>query len=385
VALSGGTDSLALVVLAAEWAKARGGNVTALTVDHRLRPASAAEARSVGNLMRRLGIGHRVLVWRGRKPASGVMAAARAARYRLLGDWCRRRGVLHLLAGHQRDDQAETVILRRRQGSGPDGLAGMAALAEREGHRLLRPLLEFSRAEIAGFLRRAGLVAIEDPTNRDPAYARSNLRREGGLDHARLAAAARRGGRARATMEAKVAALLARAATLHAEGWAEIELGAFRRVRSEVGQRALARLLTTVGGGEFPPRGARLARAFDRLEQGAARTLGGCRILPWRQGRIAICRELAACQPPVAPGKGAWDGRFRICAKSGRVGALGDEGWRQVRSRIAPVRIPHPARLALPALWRGGRVVAQPQLGFGRGLGAEFRPRRALSDAPFRI
>jgi tRNA(Ile)-lysidine synthase len=128
VAVSGGPDSLALVLLAEKWARQRGGQAWALTVDHGLRPESAAEARRVAFWLAARSIAHQILVWTGDKPASGIQEAARDARYRLLAEWCRTHGCLHLVAAHHREDQVETHLIRRRAGSGPDGLAGMSAV-----------------------------------------------------------------------------------------------------------------------------------------------------------------------------------------------------------------------------------------------------------------
>ena len=141
VAVSGGPDSLALAILADRWARERGGQICALTVDHRLRPESADETRRLAAWLSARAIRHEVLVWAGEKPRTGIQEAARFARYRLLGGWCRDHACLHLLTGHHRDDQIETHLIRRRAHSGPDGLAGMSAIRELADCRLLRPLL----------------------------------------------------------------------------------------------------------------------------------------------------------------------------------------------------------------------------------------------------
>lgn len=156
VAVSGGRDSMALALLAAGWAAARGGRVVALTVDHGLRPEAADEAHRVGGWLAARGIAHQILTWNGPHPARGVQAAARMARYRLLEGWCAERAILHLLLGHQRDDQAETVHMRAERQSGGVGLAGMPAVRETARLRLLRPLLGFPRRRLAATLRAAG-------------------------------------------------------------------------------------------------------------------------------------------------------------------------------------------------------------------------------------
>src|SRR5262249_20106992 len=174
VAVSGGRDSMALALLVAAWAERRGGRVTAITVDHGLRPEAAAEARQVGRWLRAHGITHRTLRWRppaGALPG-GLQAAARAGRYAPPCGWGRPRGVLHLALAHQQEDQAETLLLRLARGSGLDGLAAMAPIAERMGVRLLRPLLSVPRARLRATLVAAPQPWIDDPSNENPAHAR---------------------------------------------------------------------------------------------------------------------------------------------------------------------------------------------------------------------
>ncbi len=175
-AVSGGADSLALAVLLHDWARPLGGHITALTVDHGLRPEAAAEARFVARTLEPLGLAHQTLRWRGAKPGANISAAARRARYDLLSRRCEQRGLLHLALGHHLDDQAETFLLRLGRGSGLDGLAAMAPIVELPGLRLLRPLLGLPKVRLEATLRARGLDWIEDPTNRDPAQARARLR-----------------------------------------------------------------------------------------------------------------------------------------------------------------------------------------------------------------
>jgi tRNA(Ile)-lysidine synthase len=176
VAVSGGPDSLALIILADRWARQRGGEAWALTVDHGLRPESAEEARTVAGWLTDRCISHETLVWAGAKPQSGIQEAAREARYRLLGQWCRAHGVLHLLTAHHREDQVETYLIRRRAGSGIDGLAGMSAVRELAGCRLVRPLLSVPRARLLAVLKEEDQPFLSDPSNLDPAFERARLR-----------------------------------------------------------------------------------------------------------------------------------------------------------------------------------------------------------------
>jgi tRNA(Ile)-lysidine synthase len=286
VAVSGGADSMALLRLAALWARARKGKITALTVDHRLRTESAAEARQVARWCRTLGVAHVVLSWEGVKPATGIQAAARAARYGLLEDWCVAHGVLHLLVAHHADDQAETTALRRERGSGEDGLAGMAAIVETRRIRILRPLLGVPKARLIATLIRARQGWIEDPSNRDPRFARARLRAAKAPRRV-LAYAKRRNAR-----EAQVAELLA-GAWVHPSGWAEADEAALAAAGPDLGRRALARLLQCVGGAEYPPATEKLEalwRAVTERRLSQARTLAFCRIQA-RKGRLVIALE----------------------------------------------------------------------------------------------
>jgi tRNA(Ile)-lysidine synthase len=407
VGVSGGADSLALALLAHEWARGQGGRITALTVDHGLRPDSGAEAARVGAWLGGHGISHAILPWIGAKPTSAVQARARDARRALLAEWCRAAGVLHLLLAHQRDDQAETVLLRRQSQSGPDGLAAMAAIVELPALRILRPLLGLSHASLTTFLAARGQDWIEDPSNQNLAFTRIRLRRA--LDDeqaAALADGAAAAGRVRAAHEREVARLLARSVTIFPQGWASLSWEDVSRADASLSQAVLARVLRTSGGGANAPRGDGLARLHRRLIDGALGggcTLAGCRVVPWK-GRILVAREARACPevPLTGPGLLHWDDRFAITigepAASGvalRIGPLGQTGWAFLARYHKPVRclpIPHAARLALPALKDLDGVREVPHLLYSRAGNdpvsvvikcADFQPLHPLAGPEF--
>ena len=225
VGVSGGPDSLALAILADRWARRRGGEAWAVTVDHGLRPESAAEAETVGRWLAARGIPHAVLAWRDAKPATGIQEAARAARYRLLAEWCAARGCLHLLTAHHREDQAETYLIRRRAGSGPDGLAGIAAVRELPRLRLVRPLLLVAKARLHAFLDAESQEYLQDPSNRNPRFRAFAL--AAGGQSARVSRVTLREVRgnalSRIERERELATLLARTVALHPAGFALID------------------------------------------------------------------------------------------------------------------------------------------------------------------
>ncbi|MGA8402463.1 MAG: tRNA lysidine(34) synthetase TilS, partial [Stellaceae bacterium] len=303
VAASGGPDSLALAILADRWARERGGVAWALVVDHRLRPESAAEARQVAGWLSARAIPHTVLVWDGDKPATGIQEAARSARYRLLAEWCAERGCLHLLTAHHRDDQVETFLIRRRAKSGVDGLAGMSAVRELPHLRLVRPLLGIPKTRLAAFLAAEGQEYLQDPSNRNPAFERSRIRMEmltspqlrgegaerseaGEGQEAEILIQVRTNAAARIARERRLAALLAHAVALHPAGFALIDPAPIA-ASGEIGDQALGRLVAVLGGVAYPIRRERLRRLREALVETPrrARTLGGCRFVPWR-GRV---------------------------------------------------------------------------------------------------
>jgi tRNA(Ile)-lysidine synthase len=212
LAVSGGPDSIALMWLAARWRRtlARGPRLIAVTVDHGLRAEAAREAREVKRLARALDLPHRTMRWTGAKPRTGLPAAARSARYRLLAQAARSSGATHIFTAHTRDDQAETLLMRLFRGSGIAGLAAMAPVTEREGLWLARPFLNVSKSQLVATLKRAKIGFAEDPTNRDTHFTRPRIRAvmpvlaaEGG-DVRNLARLASRLARANAAVEVLV-------------------------------------------------------------------------------------------------------------------------------------------------------------------------------------
>ncbi len=393
VAWSGGGDSSALLLLAKDWIAARGGSLLALHVDHGLRANSAEEAKSLEARARALGIEFAGLRWDGPKPASGVLEAAREARYALLERECAARGILHLLVAHNREDQAETIALRAERASGPTGLAGMSAVVERAHVRVLRPLLGVAHADLLATCRAAGFAWLEDPANANPATARARLREIPPPSPDPAAAEIRR------AREAELARRLGRAVALAPEGFARLRLGELGT--DDIALEALARLARTIGGGVYGARRARARTAFDRLRAGATVTLGRCRFVAGRDG-ILVAREEAHLEPDVALVPGAdtpWDGRFVLrsaAARTGlRVGALGSAGWGELPAALRDThraRIPLAARAVLPALRDLEGLYAVPYLLYGRDPGAldtlsrldvRFRPRHPLAPARF--
>ncbi len=405
VGVSGGRDSMSLALLAARWATQRGGNVVAITVDHGLRPESAWEARQVGDWLAAHGIRHHILRWPGPYPASGIQAAARQARYRLLSEYCRDRAILHLLVAHQREDQAETVWLRRERASGRHGLAAMAAISELRHVRLLRPLLDVPRARLAATLDAVDQPWIDDPSNLDSNMARGRLRSE--VAHGSVAGAlaiAAASADERLAAERAAAALAARALRFHQAGFITVDRSVLTAGAPEIVDHVLARAVMAVAGRTYPPRGERTQRlreAMSSSDDFRSRTLGGCRLVG-QANWIHICREPARIGPSVPLQTGTdelWDNRYLVSVTKNlgeetRLDALTAAGWNQIVGCDPGLRestLPYAARVVLPAVWHGDQVLAVPHLAYGdrvnppftAGLQLKWRPPLAVAPARF--
>lgn len=300
VAVSGGGDSLALMHLLADWAKARGlPPPLVLSVDHGLRKDSAKDARQVVRWAKDAGLKAHILVAKGARPKADIEAQARAARFALMGAWLRRHRIAALYVGHTVDDQAETFLLRLARGSGLDGLSAMRPLspfplAGFEGHVVVRPMLGLGRAALRGWLTARGLAWLEDPMNQETRFARTRIRNlaaqlaEAGLSPGRIADAADHLARAREALDLVTDAVLARAAQIHPQKGAAneailLDAKALAAAPREVGLRALASLLMRLSEQDYRPRFEALERLFDRIcgrQLGGGATLSGCRIGP---------------------------------------------------------------------------------------------------------
>jgi tRNA(Ile)-lysidine synthase len=254
LAVSGGPDSTALLVLAARWRKRRrkGPELLAVTVDHGLRKEAANEAAAVKRLARALGVTHRTVKWKGGKPSAGIQEKARLARYELLMKEAARAGATHLLTAHTCDDQAETVLFRLARGSGIAGLGAMARITPLGGGALVRPFLDLPKARLVATLKARKIAFAEDPSNADPKYTRVRWRAlmpglaQEGLHAARLAALATRMRRANAAIDTLVDAVAHRIAVT-APATLSIDTALYAELPEEVALRLIGRAIGAVG------------------------------------------------------------------------------------------------------------------------------------------
>lgn len=381
VAVSGGSDSLALLTLLDDWRRAGGPALCAVTVNHGLRAEAAAEAAAVARHCAALGVAHTTLCWSGWDGRGNLPDRARRARYALMADWARAAGVGCIALGHTLDDQAETFLMRLARAAGVDGLAAMAPRFDRRGVGFARPALGLRREDLRAVLRARGIGWAEDPFNGDPAYERARARQALaamaplGLSAPALAAVAGNLADARAALDVQVAGAAAAIARVEG-GDVVIDRAGLSALAPEIARRLLREALMWIGGGEYPPRGAALERALEAARAGNGLTLRGCRLIARRASLRITREERAVAGHAVAPGE-LWDGRWRLCGPNipgATVAALGEAGRRQCRGRGAGA-LPAASLPATPAVWHGAELVSAPLAGLENGWRAELVPR----------
>ncbi|QDC08889.1 tRNA lysidine(34) synthetase TilS [Oceanicola sp. D3] len=376
IALSGGSDSTALLILTREALPEI--QLFAATVDHQLREGSGKEAEQAGQLCHSLGLPHEILPWEGWAGEGNLQAAARSARSALLADWAERNELAHVALGHTRDDQAETVLMRLARGSGVDGLAAMAPLRRSAGISWLRPMLEVSRQDLRAELTARGVAWADDPSNDDLRFDRVKARAMTkelsrlGLTPERLVRTASQMAMARDALNHGAAAYLGRASV--EQGDLLMPSPASLSAPRETVLRAFAHALCWVSSTVYRPRFESLTAMLDGLEQGKAGTLHGCRIssegATWR-----ITREYAAVADVATPPAALWDKRWQFhgpkppdgahVAALGAIGLAECENWRDSG-------LPRASLLASPALWLGDRLLSAPLAGRPEGWAARL-------------
>ncbi len=397
LAVSGGPDSMALMRLARRWLtlKSRSpSDIAVATVDHGLRPESKDEAAFVAKHASDLGFSHATLAWTGEKPKTGIQAAARRARYELLASHALSCGAACIVTAHTEDDQAETLLMRLRRGSGVDGLAAMALVSERNGATLVRPLLGFSKGRLTACLRAASTPFIRDPSNDNAAFERVRLRHAAntlasvGITRSSLAMTAARLGRSRDALHSVTEDFLDRHFHVTILGQGKISREAIEAVPDDIALRALARILTLIAGAEEPPRLLKLEKLFSNLYlRKGETTLGGC-IMIEASGTLNFYREPGRQRAkPLTVEAGAervWDGRFALGFapvedSTMTVRPLGADGWlsykKAIKEKGLPLTANRLAALTTPALWKGNRLLCAPLLNLSDPPGdAAVRP-----------
>lgn len=381
IAVSGGGDSMALLHLACEYYGA--AQVCVVTVDHGLRKAAADEARMVGQVCNGLAVSHDILRWSGWNGQGNLQDQARRARYGLIADWAKTRGIETVLIGHTQDDQAETFLMRLARGSGVDGLSGMAATRIESGITWARPMLGVLRQDLRDYLTAKGATWVDDPTNEDESFDRVKARNilqslaPLGIDVAGLAKTADRLRPARDALEWQTKTA-AEDLTQIIDGNVVIQRAGFLDLPQDIALRLLAHGLKWVSGADYRPRRTALNDALTDIQYGKSTTLHGCKIAV-RQEQVVILREYQAVKDIECDGEQIWDGRWRAIGKGNdaKIRALGPTGlnqcgdWKKGGKRRAEL-------LVSPSIWKDSTLIAAPMANFGTGW--QVKPIKNADD-----
>ncbi len=377
LAVSGGSDSMALLWLIGQWVLAEGRSLRVATVDHGLRPEAVAEAGFVAKTCQAMTIPHDTLTWSGWSGQGNLPAAARQGRYDLLAGWAKAHGITRIALGHTLDDQAETVLMRLARGSGADGLAGMRSHRVADGITWVRPLLTERRQALRDYLTRNGHDWIDDPTNDDDIFDRVKARKALavlaplGITAEGLGDTAMRMGMARHALEHLAHRAVERSVTFPSGDMLVDRLG-LAAEPYETQLRVLATGLCWLSGNPYRPRLIELQDAYGGLATDKKRTLHG--VLMIREGAaLRLTREHNAVRDLIAATTETWDGRWQLDgphAPDLRIRALGAAlsdcpDWRAAG-------LSRSSLIASPSVWQGDRLIAAPLAGHNAGWQARI-------------
>ncbi len=311
VGVSGGADSLATLLMAAEELSPKGYQIIALTVDHGLRPCSHDEADYVKKTAQKFGIEHHTLLWQGQKPKTGIEEAARSARYALIEDWCKKNDVHYLMTAHHLYDQAETFLMRLYRGSGLDGLCGMKEVSTYGKIFILRPFLQTNPQVMKDYLQKKNIRWIEDESNNDESLLRVKIRHflpelaeKTGIFPLKIAQTMEKLQISRQYFENKVQNLIDNNFKCFSKCVYVCSYDFFVHQDDEIRYRLTAFLLKQTGNLSYPPEAEKTLRLIEKINSDTFKsaTLGHCRIVRLKNN-LWFCREIKA---PAATQKKDW-------------------------------------------------------------------------------
>ena len=420
VAVSGGSDSLCLAILAQEWANNRGGKITALIVDHGLRKNSGKECKETQNILKKRKIFSHCFKWKLSKiPKKGVQEKAREFRYNIFEDWCFKKNIVHLLVAHHFEDQKETFLMRLNDNSNIYGLACMPKILFKKKIRILRPLLDLKKKEIIKYLKEKKVNWIEDPTNVSSKYSRNRLRKilpkleKKGLTDNKLKKILKRAQKERKKIENKLADWLNKYVDINSLGYALINFSSLKLLNKDDFIFIFSRILNMISGSFYVPKSKYVYNFYKKIKSNETinhSNLGGCHIFFFKE-RLYVCREIFKKDRKQKINfqfnKIVWDNRFEIeqkkdknfllkkeLGKSVFIEQLQKDGWNEILLKNEKLKkefmIPNKIILSLPAIKnKKSDVLYVPHLNYYSNVKSKkeffnmnflFKPDVALSN-----
>ena len=392
VAVSGGSDSMALLHLLKKWVDScdhQGSSIPkiyVLTVDHDLRAESLQEALWVKDQAVSAGFEVEILKWLHNNPENKIQELAREARYRLMVEFCQTNDISLIALAHHQDDQVETILMRLARGSGIDGLAGMAEISPRDGIELYRPLLDVPKNDLVNFLEDNELTWKEDPSNENIAFERVKVRKllnqldNSGLSFVALTKTAKRLSRTRQALDRITKKFLPEVCYQAPSGYATLDVEVFVELPEEIALRVISHTIKYVRGSGVILSLAKVEELYKTLCQGnnIECTLSGC-VFAKRQNEIIVAREVRSdhcARVMIAPDREyVWDQRFRVQTFSSLpVGCsldfLSEQGFLKLNEITSfdnlgdQKLIVKQIRASLPAVKTDKSVLCVPHLGY---------------------
>ncbi len=381
IAVSGGSDSLAMLYLLAE----KGWPIAAATVDHQLREGSRTEAEVVAEHCERLSVPHTILTWDRPDLSGNLQDKARRARYRLLSDWARETGFKTISLAHTMDDQAETFLMRVARGSGIDGLCGMSGYRVDQDITWMRPFLTTRREELRAYLSSRNVAWIDDPSNEDEGFDRIKARKALkmleplGLDAEKIWDVTFNLQDVRSEMDYRARGVFESSGR---EDHGDLVFEGAATKASQLGHETRRRMINAallwVSGADYPPRKEAALDLSIAISKGIIHTLSGCVVTS--SDDIRFAREFNAVKDLKTPTTQLWDGRWHLSGPHAPdlvVRALGeavkDTPWRDTG-------LPRQSLLASPAVWQGETLIAAPVAGLANGWTAQATGRGNFNE-----
>lgn len=373
VAVSGGGDSLALLLLLRDYVKQNSDiklDLFAVTIDHGLRPEAAEEARQVAALCAQFGIRHQTVKWETARPLTGISEAGRDARQHLLAEAALNAGTDIVLLAHTADDQAETTHMRMARGAGR-GLAGIAPATLYDGRVwFVRPLLAARRFELRRFLDEQSVRWIDDPTNTDDHYERARVRKVlNERDIEDLLTVAAKASRERERLGSDVAELMREHVCRCSPGLLRLPIEALRKMPEDSAVYLIRILLAVAGGAPYLPDQARSAELLAGILRDGGRATLSRAVASVHRDHLYLHREYRNLPRQQVCDGLLWDRRYRVGATVSAVDfSIGPIGkMAAARCDLPDSDVPNGlARAALavePVFWRGVEPVQEPIAG----------------------
>ncbi len=418
VAVSGGSDSLCLAILAKKWVNIKGGRITALIVDHGLRKSSGQESRKTLKLLKKQKILSHHFKWElSKKPKNSVQEKAREFRYNIFEEWCYKKNIKYLLIAHHFEDQKETFIMRLNSNSNVYGLACMPKVLLKKEIKILRPLLDLKKKDIIDYLKEKKINWIEDPSNNSLKYSRNRLRKilpkleEKGLTDSNFRRILKRAQKERKKIESKFSFWLIENVRIDTFGYAAVDFRNLKLLDKNDFIFIFSKLLNMISGLFYTPKSKYVYNFYKKIKSNEIinkTNLGGCHIF-FLKKKMYICREIfkksRKQEINFQFNKIVWDNRFEIeykknfflkrkLGKSVFIEQLQKDGWNEILLKNQgikrEIKIPNKIILSLPAVKnKKNDVLYVPHLQYYSNMKSKkefsnmsflFKPRISLSN-----